>query len=198
MDEIAALQAEIAEKTARLNELRKQAAPIAVRNYTLQNLEGEVTLLDLFAGRETLFAIHNMGQGCRYCTLWADGLNGFVPHLESVAALVLLSRDPPETQRAFAASRGWKFRMASHGGGEYAQEQVSSDGDHNSPGLVCYQRKGDRIFKAASAEFGPGDVYCPIWHFLGLAGLGLEDWTPQFAYWKRPQKMDDGGLNILD
>ena len=49
----------------------------------LRTLAGETTLLDLFGDRDTLLAIHNMGQGCRYCTLWADGFNGLLPHLES-------------------------------------------------------------------------------------------------------------------
>jgi predicted dithiol-disulfide oxidoreductase (DUF899 family) len=64
-----------------------------------------------------------MGQGCRYCTLWADGFNGFVQHIESTISMVLVSKDPPILQRKFANSRGWKFRLASHGGDEYIQEQ---------------------------------------------------------------------------
>jgi len=27
-----------------------------------------------------------------------------------------------------------------------------------------------------------------MWGLLGLAGLGEADWTPQYAYWKRPEK----------
>src|SRR5262249_40514186 len=154
--------------------------------------EGTVSLLDLFAGKTKLFAIHNMGQGCRYCTLWADGFNAFLPHLESEFAVVLLSKDPPEAQRAFANSRGWRFRMASHGGGDYMHEQAVSprSDDNNMPGLVCYQRNGDQILRMNSAGFGPGDSYCAIWHILSLAGVGWNDWTPQYFYWKRPQKMD--------
>ena len=60
-----------------------------------------------------------MGQACRYCTLWADGFNGFVPHLESTMAVALVSKDSPQRQREFANSRGWRFRLASHGGGDY-------------------------------------------------------------------------------
>jgi predicted dithiol-disulfide oxidoreductase (DUF899 family) len=199
MSEIEQLETEIQEKIAKLNELRKAAPPAPVKNYRFKTLDGEVALLDLFAGKTTLFAIHNMGQGCRYCTLWADGLNAFLPHLESEFAVVLLSKDPPAVQRAFANSRGWRFRMASHGGGDYMQEQtVHKAADNNMPGMVCYQRQGDQIVRKNSTPFGPGDLYCPVWPILALAGLGEENWTPQFAYWKRPQKMDDGGLKILE
>jgi predicted dithiol-disulfide oxidoreductase (DUF899 family) len=198
MTEIEQLQGEIMQKIARLNELQQSATPVPVKNYSFQALDGSITLLELFAGKEKLFAIHNMGQGCRYCTLWADGLNPFVPHLESEFAVVLLSKDPPETQRLFANGRGWRFRMASHGGGEYIREQSVVPGESNMPGMVCYERRGDQIFKKNSAIFGPGDLFCSIWHVLSLGGLGEADWTPQFAYWKRPQKLDDGGLKILE
>ncbi len=96
MTEIERLETEIREKVGQLNELRKQTGPTPVKNYRFDVLGGKASLLDLFAGRTTLFAIHNMGQGCRYCTLWADGFNALVPHLESQFALVLLSKDSPE------------------------------------------------------------------------------------------------------
>ena len=198
MDEIEQLETEISEKITRLNELRKSVTPTLIPNYTFKTLEGSVTLLDLFAGKSRLFAIHNMGQGCRYCTVWADGINAFLPHLESEFSVALLSKDPPATQRAFANARGWRFRMASHGGGEYIREQTVTAGQDNYPGMVCYERKGDQIFKLNAVVFGPGDLYCSLWHILSLGGISENDWTPQYAYWKRPQKMDDGGLNIID
>jgi predicted dithiol-disulfide oxidoreductase (DUF899 family) len=198
ISEIEQLQHDISQKVARLHELRKQAQPTPVRNYAFQTLEGSATLLDLFAGKSKLFAIHNMGQGCRYCMTWADGLNAFLPHLESGFAVVLFSKDPPATQRAFANARGWRFRMASHGGGDYIREQSVVPGKDNVPGMVCYVREGDQVRKLNSTVFGPGDMFCSIWHILSLAGVGEDDWTPQYAYWKRPQKMDDGGLKILE
>lgn len=198
MTEIEQLENEISEKIARLNELRKAARPVAVKNYTFQTLDGSVSLSDLFVGRNKLIAIHNMGQACRYCTLWADGFNGLLPHLENAFAVVLVSKDSPETQRLFTNARGWRFRMASHGGGDYIKEQSVIPGQGNMPGIVCYERKGDQILKLNSATFGPGDLFCAMWPILGLAGIGEEEWTAQYSYWKRPQKMEDGGLNILD
>ncbi|HET6250239.1 MAG TPA: DUF899 family protein [Tepidisphaeraceae bacterium] len=198
MTEIQLLEKEIMEKIAALDALRKKAPPTPVGNYLFQTQDGKPSLLDLFSGKNRLFAIHNMGQGCRYCTLWADGLNAFLPHLESAFAVVLLSKDSPAEQRAFANSRGWRFRMASHGGGDYIKEQSVVAGQDNMPGIVCYERRGDQIYKLNSAVFGPGDLYCPIWHILGLAGVGEDQWTPQYSYWKRPQKLSDGGLNILE
>src|SRR5262245_42107320 len=198
MNDIEKLESEIAQKISELNALRKKATPATVKNYSFTTLEGAVSLLDLFANRCKRFAIHYMGQGCRYCTIWADGINAFLPHLESEFAVVLFSKDPPATQRTFANARGWRFRLASHGGGEYIREQSVVPGKDNMPGMVCYERQGEHVFKLNSTVFGPGDLYCSIWHILSLGGVGEDDWTPQYSYWKRPQKMDDGGLKILD
>ena len=94
--DIAELEREIFDLTAKLNGLRRNAAPQQVPVYRFATLSGDVMLLDLFGGKQRLLAIHNMGQGCRYCTLWADGFNGMLGHLESVMSVVLLSGDPPE------------------------------------------------------------------------------------------------------
>jgi predicted dithiol-disulfide oxidoreductase (DUF899 family) len=197
-DEIQALEKQLYELTTRLNELRKTSAGATVPDYTFSTLDGEVTLLELFGDHDRLLLIHNMGQGCRYCTLWADGLNGFLPHLESVMPVVLVSKDAPDLQRTFANSRNWRFRLASHGGGDYIEEQSVSAGDNNTPGVVVYERDGDRITRKNAAEFGPGDLFCSIWNLLAMAGIGVSDWTPQYRYWQRPESMDDGGENILD
>ena len=196
--EIATLEAQIFELTTRLNQLRKAEAGAEIRNYMFTTLTGDASLLELFGDRDTLLLIHNMGQGCRYCTLWADGFNGFLPHLESAMSVVLVSRDTPALQRQFANSRGWCFRLASHGGGDYIKEQSVQDGVDNMPGAVVYTRKGDTIRRKNAVVFGPGDRFCSAWNLLALAGLDEAGWTPQFSYWQRPAQLDDGGANLID
>ncbi|MDX2112041.1 MAG: DUF899 family protein [Verrucomicrobiota bacterium] len=197
--EINALEQQIGELYERLVKLRREAVDLTpIPNYRFETLQGPVSLVDLFAGKQTLFVIHNMGQACRYCTLWADGFNGFLPHLEASFAVVLVSKDTPEVQQQLANSRGWRYRMASHGGGAYIKEQSVYAGEANVPGMVCYQYDGQRITRKGSAIFGPGDRFCSIWSILSLAGLGAEEWTPQYSYWKRPspEAMEDGGQNL--
>lgn len=200
--EIIELEQQIFELTTKLHELRKSNSGEVVANYVFDTQAGETNLLELFGDHDRLLAIHNMGQACRYCTLWADGLNGFLPHLESTMAVVLVSKDSPEMQRTFANSRGWRFRLASHGGGDYAREQTVArtvaDGSTNMPGAVVYERKGDDIVRKNAVVFGPGDLYCSIWNILALAGLSEDNWTPQFNYWRRPEVLEDGGENLLD
>jgi predicted dithiol-disulfide oxidoreductase (DUF899 family) len=198
MSELHDAEMELYQLTEKVAQLRKAQKPVAVKNYTFNGPEGDVTLLSLFADKTVLFVIHNMGQACRYCTLWADGLNGFVAHIESEFALVLVSKDDPQTQRRISNARGWRFRSVSHGGGEYIKEQTVSAGSDNTPGVVCYLREGNDIFRKNSAQFGPGDEFCSQWNLLSLAGVSAADWTPQYAYWTRPAVMDDGGENLPD
>jgi predicted dithiol-disulfide oxidoreductase (DUF899 family) len=192
------LESQIYELNMELNALRQEQSGSDVKNYTFDTQTGEAALLDLFGEHDTLLLIHNMGQGCRYCTLWADGFNGFLPHLESAMSVVLVSKDAAELQRQFANSRGWNFRLASHGGGEYMAEQSVMDGGGNMPGAVVYTRDGDTIRRKNSVVFGPGDRFCSAWNLLALAGLGEDKWTPQYSYWQRPAQMDDGGANLPD
>ncbi|MDH3641543.1 MAG: DUF899 domain-containing protein [Gammaproteobacteria bacterium] len=196
--DIAELEQQIFKLTEELNELRKANPRQEITNYSFATVAGESSLLELFGDKDKLLVIHNMGQGCRFCTLWADGFNGFVPHLESTMGLVLVSKDDPELQRQFANSRGWRFRLASHGGGDYIREQTAMEGADNMPGAVAYERDGDKIYRKNACAFGPGDLYCSMWGLLGLAGMGESEWVPQFNYWRRPVKLDDGGENILD
>ncbi len=193
-----ALEAEIMEKAQKLAALRKAEPPVEIGDYEFKTLGGATSLAGLFAGRDRLLVIHNMGQGCRYCTLWADGLNGVVTHLEDAMAVVLVSKDPPETQRRLAQDRGWRFQMASHGGGAYMDEQCKMAGYDNCPGAAVYEMQSGKIYRRGRAAFGPGDLYSPVWHLLALGGIAQNEWTPQFHYWRRPQKMDDGGENLKD
>ena len=143
--EIIELEQKIGTLMRDLTELRKSAPRAAVENYGFETLDGRTSLLKLFAGRDRLLAIHNMGEACRYCTLWGDGINAFLPHLESAMSVVVVSKDTPEQQRVFANSRGWRMRMASHAGGDYMTEQVSREGmGANVSGAACYEMRDNK------------------------------------------------------
>lgn len=195
-EKIQELEQQIFELGKELQSLQRSSSATEVPNYEFETEFGPATLLDLFGRHDKLLLIHNMGQACRYCTLWADGFNGFVPHLESAMSVVLVSKDSPEIQREFAKSRGWHFRLASHGGGSYMKEQTKMEEYSDMPGAATYERQGEKVFKKNTCIFGPGDLYCPLWNLLGLAGIGENDWTPQFRYWKVPEQMEDGGKNL--
>jgi len=188
-DELAArieeLQKELAEGKKKLDEMRQQLPPEFVRDYRFTGPDSTTTTLsEMFGDRTDLIMIHNMGRGCRYCTLWADGLNGMLPHFENRAATVLVSPDLPEVQQEFARSRGWNFRIWSWHGTSFGREMKMAD-DKNSPwpGVSTFQKKSDgKIVRTGFDYFGPGDYYCSIWHILNLLPEGANGWEPQYRY----------------
>ena len=181
---IETLQREIYNKKKELAELRKRVPREEVADYYLNSHDSTVkTLSSLFGDHDELVLIHNMGKGCPYCTLWADGFNGVIQHLENRASFVVVTPDPPEIQKAFAASRGWKFRMLSAHGSEFTRDMgyQTSDG-HNLPGVsTFFKDKDGKLYRIAHTEFGPGDDFCSVWHLFDLLP-GDYDWNPKFQY----------------
>ncbi len=164
------------EMTTRTGELNEP-----VDDATFESMDGEVTLRQLFGRQRDLLFIHNMGKRCAYCTMWADGLNGLLPHLQDRAAVVLASPDDPKTQHAFAESRGWKFRMVSTRKTSFNRDLgYESDDGHVWPGVSALYLKDDgEIVRTGKDHFGPGDVYCAAWHLFGLLREGTNGWQPK-------------------
>jgi predicted dithiol-disulfide oxidoreductase (DUF899 family) len=123
-----------------------------------------------------------MGAACRYCTLWADGFNGILPHLEDRAAFVVCSPDTPEQQKRFAESRGWRFRMLSHQGTTFAEDMGYHSEDGWMPGVSVFAKKDGRIVRVSDTGFGPGDDFCALWHLFDLIPEGAGDWGPKHKY----------------
>lgn len=185
--ELQELIKELHAKRARYVELTRSGGPERVEDHVLQGPDGDAPLSSFFGEHDDLIVIHNMGTSCPYCTLWADGLNGVLPHLENRAAFVLVSPDTPEQQRAFAESRGWGFRMASNADSGFtkAMGYSSEDGGktYMHPGYSTFRRNEDgTIDRIAHDMFGPGDHYCQVWHMFPLLADGTNDWQPKFTY----------------
>jgi predicted dithiol-disulfide oxidoreductase (DUF899 family) len=184
---VAALEKEIFDKQAELNNLRRAGEPETVKDYELDGPNGQVRLSELFGDKKDLLIIHNMGASCSYCTLWADGFNGMLHHFENRAAFIVVSPDAPDKQKQFAESRGWKFCMASNGDSGFTEDMGyvrEYKGKLGSlPGFSTFHKNDDgTIQRIAHASFGPGDPYCSIWHMIGVFKDGAGDWEPKFSY----------------
>ena len=154
-----------------------------MEDYQLSGAQGPVRLSELFGHHTDLIVIHNMGTSCPYCTLWADGFNGFQHHLATRAAFVVSSPDAPDVQQKFAAGRGWKFPMVSHKGSTFAAD-LGYRGPHGHwrPGVSAFQRDAGRIVRVSDSELCPGDDFCTLWHLFDLLPQGAAGWTPKFSY----------------
>jgi predicted dithiol-disulfide oxidoreductase (DUF899 family) len=180
---LAAYRREIAALRDRMREVQQTVVPEEVADYVLTGPTGPVRLSELFGDKDTLFVIHNMGRSCPNCTMWADGFNGVLPHLENRAAFVVTSPDDPATQAAFAASRGWRFRMVSHQGTDFAADMgYRSESGGWLPGVSVFKKQGGRILRVSDQQLGPGDDLCSVWHFFDMIPEGAAGWRAKFTY----------------
>lgn len=190
---LAALDGEIAEIRRRMAELRREEAGGEFPDHTLTAWSGEpVRLSELFGEKDDLVLVHNMGAGCPYCTLWADGLNGVRHHIEDRAAFVVVSPDEPAVQQAFAEGRGWGFRMLSAHGTTFNRDARFEDEDGSPwPGVSTFRRDEDGgVVRVSRAPFGPGDEFCAVWHLFDLLGGGANGWAPKFEYGSRKSRSE--------
>jgi predicted dithiol-disulfide oxidoreductase (DUF899 family) len=178
-------QKELKAAQDKLLTLKRSAPKPNIPNYTFMTPTGQsVPFYSLFGDRDELMVIHNMGKGCRYCTLWADGFNGFVQHFENRAGFMVVTPDRPEVVKEFSESRGWKFKIYSTHGTSFFKDMGFANPEGKPwPGVSTFLRNPDgSISRVAADYFGPGDDYCSIWHLFDLLPRGLNDWEPMYKY----------------
>lgn len=186
-EQLEALDKELAEKQKLRKTLLQQLAGRTVQDYELKGQEGTLKLSEMFGDGTELLLVHNMGKNCPYCTLWADGFNGVAQHLDDRVAFGVVSPNPPDVQKEFAESRGWKFPMYSAEGSTFSRD-LGFEIDHEGkpfqlPGVSAFVKNEDgTIMLTAQDFFGPGDTYSGIWHLLELLPKGPDGWHPKISY----------------
>ncbi|MDE2869620.1 MAG: DUF899 family protein [Chloroflexota bacterium] len=186
--ELAAAWADLEKAQQRLKEVRRRVPSEPVQDYELRGPDGAINLSELFGAKSDLILIHNMGAGCPYCTMWADGFNGVLHHLEDRSAFVVASPDSVETQQEFRRNRGWRFRMYSAADTSLFKDMgFESDEEHFGssamPGVSAFHKNPDgSVVRVASDFLGPGDAYCSVWHLFDLLRDGVGDWEAKFDY----------------
>lgn len=180
---IDAYRKEITELREKIRSLQSDRAPEPVEDYEFATSgDGSVRLSELFGDKDTLIVIHNMGASCPSCTLWADGFNGVIDHLEDRAAFVVSSPDTPDQQKKFAASRNWRFRMVSHANTSFAEDLGYKGKNGWWPGVSVFKKSDDGVVRVADTSFGPGDDFCIIWHLMDMIPEGAAGWEPKYIY----------------
>src|ERR1041385_3981634 len=97
------LENKIMKQKATLAKLRRRVPLKHVEDYLLTTTQGRlVKISQLIGKKDELILIHNMGTSCPYCTMWADGFNGELHHIENRAAFVVETPNAPSVQRKFA------------------------------------------------------------------------------------------------
>jgi len=178
------IEAKMMKDKAKLAKLRQRLKPELVKDYPLHLASGKSVLLsDLFGTKKELILIHNMGSSCPYCTMWADGFNGLIHHLEDRAAFVIETPEAPKTVSAFQKKRGWKFQMVSSQGSSFRKDMGYFDKeDGYCPGVSTFVKKGGKIYRFSDSIFGPGDNFCAVWDLFDLLPGGSSKWEAKFKY----------------
>lgn len=158
----------------------------------------EVRLSELLAESERAVVLMHFMFGkaqedpCPMCTLWADGYNGIVAHLQQrVNFAVLVAGDVGEF-RTYARERGWRNLRILSAGDSTLKRDLSFEDEQGrqSPGVSIFTSGEDgaaRHFYSGGAATDDGgfrgmDLLSPFWSFLDLMPEGRGDFMPRKAY----------------
>src|SRR5262245_8130268 len=117
--ELLAKEKQLMRERDALNEERRQLPMVKIeKDYAFEGPEGQVKLIDLFAGRHQLIVYHFMydpawEKACAGCT----GFVSDIPHLEDLhkrdTSLVIISRAPQAKLAAYRNAMGWDLPLYS-------------------------------------------------------------------------------------
>jgi predicted dithiol-disulfide oxidoreductase (DUF899 family) len=173
----------VREETQKLLAMHRDHPGRKIQDYTLRMAQGLRQLSTFFGAKNELLLVHNMGKKCSHCTLWADGLVGFTAHLQDRAAFLLVNGDEIKIQTEMAKSRGWNFPMASTQETTLFQDlgfHASAGGDEAGVSVILRDADGV-LWQKTKADFGPGDLFCSLWNFIGLLP-SHQEWSPKNQY----------------
>lgn len=197
---LAAEEIELRRHIARVAEQRRAlppGAPIS-REYRFEGREGELSLEELFDGKDTLIVYSFMygpqrKQGCPMCTSQMSAWDGIARHVSQRAAFVMTARSPIARILAWGEEQGWKhLRLYSDSSGDYTRDFVSAE-DADMPGYNVFRRKHGNVHHFWRGEGGsetadpgqdPHDApdMSALWTLLDTTPEGRgEDWYPKLS-----------------
>jgi predicted dithiol-disulfide oxidoreductase (DUF899 family) len=158
----------------------------------------KVRLSELLAESEKpLVLLHFMygkaqSEPCPMCTLWADGYDGIVPHLEQRVNFAVFVAGELAPFRRYARERGWRhLRILSAGASTLKRDLGFEDAaGAQEPGVSVFARGSDgalRHFYSGGAIMDDGgyrgmDLLSPLWSFLDVTPQGRGDFMPRRSY----------------
>ncbi|MSR18899.1 MAG: DUF899 domain-containing protein [Phycisphaerales bacterium] len=179
--QLAEIESRLSAVRAELHAAQRAVFAKPVHDYSFVTAQGTpIRLSELFGTKKDLLIVHNMGERCQHCALWADGFIGFSRHLKERAGFVLASPDNPQALRQQIASRGWNFPVISDAESTFALDMgFEMDAGSRVPGVSSFHLEDDgSIQRVSGASFGPGDEFCSVWPLMGLLQGGHKDWSP--------------------
>lgn len=183
----------------------RRALPWAhvAKEYVFEGANGRETLADLFAGRRQLIIQHFMfdpswNAGCPHCSFWADGYNGFVPHLaQRNVTFTAVARAPFDKIKAYQERMGWSFKWISSSGNDFNYDyHVSEKEEDKAKGQVYYNYNLEKPF---GERFGISVFYLggdgAVYHTYSCYSRGLDMMNAAYHYLDlTPEGRNEEGL----
>ena len=129
---------------------------------------------------------------CPMCTMWADGYDGVIPHLEQRLQLAVVVAGDLDRFADHARTRGWRnLRLTSSAGTSLKTDLGMQDPDGGQrPGASVFTLAEDgspRHFYTGGAlmaeqHFRGMDLLSPVWSFFDLLPEGRGEWLPALEY----------------
>jgi predicted dithiol-disulfide oxidoreductase (DUF899 family) len=172
--------------------------------YAFDGPNGSETLAELFGGKSQLIIQHFMfaadwEAGCKSCSFWADGYNGFAVHLEHRdVAFVAVSTAPLAKLDAFKKRMGWNFKWVSAAGGDFNRDfQVTFTPEELAAGEITYNYKTQqgRITELPGTSVFARDTAGAVYHTYSAYGRGIDMLNAAYHYLDLvPKGRDEAGL----
>ncbi|MGI9356143.1 MAG: DUF899 domain-containing protein [Rhizobiaceae bacterium] len=176
------------------------------KDYRFDTSDGEKSLAELFGGKSQLIVYHFMfgpdwQEGCKSCSLNADGYNGLSPHLAARdAAFVTASNAPLVKLEAYKNRLGWGFDWVACKDEEFSRDfHVSFSKEELDGGTAEYNY---RDFKPFSDEMPGVSVFAKdeagqVYHTYSSYSRGLDNIMTIYHYLDLlPKGRDEDGLSF--
>ena len=165
---------------AEICDIRRGIEAQEIEDYVFISSNGvRKRLSEYIREKDRLFIVHNMGVKCRYCAVYADGINAVYDQLSEFGQLILVSPDAVDTMAEFGRTRGWRFNVASIAECNFSYDMnLQDEGGSPFPGLVIVELSEGKPALVAKYGFEPGDHFSPLWPILQMAGISEEEADP--------------------
>jgi predicted dithiol-disulfide oxidoreductase (DUF899 family) len=164
------------------------------KEYRFERPDGQVSLVDLFEGRNQLitycFMWHDPDDVCSGCSMFTDNI-GHLAHLHARdTSLALVSRGPLGEILPFKERMGWTIPWVSSLGSDFNDDMDAGDGF----ALNVFLRDGGTVYRTYATTGRGVEQLGSSWSFLDLTPFGRqEDWedspegrprTAPYEWWR--------------
>lgn len=202
-DELLEAELSLRDQRERVAELRRSlpldtTAPDETFEEIVDGVRTPVKLSELFRDpSKPLVIMHFMYGGaqthpCPMCTMFADGYDGAIPHIEQTVNFAVLVAGDVGDFSHYVGTRGWKnLRIVSAKDSTVKRDLGFETPDGRQiPGVSVYHRNADGslVHFYSQSAFVPDrgfrmmDLLSPVWNFLDLTPVGRGDFMPSKSY----------------